>query len=74
MVNMHSLALFLYMRKNSYQNRSQEGAKTQAILMSIYRILKMRGHNPIHTIIQALFSYIEKGVLPYLSEATSTHD
>lgn len=33
-------------RKNSYGNRSERGADTQAVLMSIYRTLKQRGHDP----------------------------
>ena len=32
------------MRKNSYCNRSVEGAKTQAILMSVFQTLKQRGY------------------------------
>ena len=41
------------MRKNSYTNRSDKGARTQSILMSILRTLKQRGCNPISTIAQA---------------------
>jgi len=33
-------------RKNSLCNRSEQGAATQAILMSIYRTLKLRGLSP----------------------------
>jgi len=32
-------------RKNSYNNRSRRGADTQAVLMSVYRTLKQRGHH-----------------------------
>ena len=39
-------------RKNSYANRSDRGANTQAVLMSIYRTLKQRGHHPIQSITQ----------------------
>lgn len=56
------------MRKNSGQNKSMEGAHTQAVLMSVYRTLKIRGHNPISSIAQALSHYIEKGELPEIPE------
>ena len=41
------------MRKNSYGNMSERGAKTQAVLMSIYRTLKLHGHDPLKTITNA---------------------
>jgi transposase len=53
-------------RKNSYCNRSQRGADTQAVLMSIYRTLKQRGHDPLATINQALTEYLKTGKLPAL--------
>ena len=34
-------------RKNSYANGSEDGAETQAILMSVFRTLKQRGHDPV---------------------------
>jgi transposase len=53
-------------RKNSYGNRSDQGAEVQAILMSIFFTLKKRGHNPIHTIETALTTYMKTGQLPQL--------
>ena len=53
-------------RKNSQSNRSQKGAATQAVLMSIYRTLKLRGHNPTDTIADALRTYLQTGQLPPL--------
>lgn len=53
-------------RKNSYANRSQQGADVQAVLMTIYRTLKQRGHNPLQTITQALRTYVTTGTLPPL--------
>ena len=50
-------------RKNSYGNRSERGADTQAVLMSIYRTLKQRGHDPLKTIITALADYLTTGKL-----------
>jgi Transposase IS66 family len=40
-------------RKNSYGNRSEQGSDCRATLMSIFRTLKQRGHDPIRTIIHA---------------------
>ena len=53
-------------RKNSLGNRSEKGANCQAVLMSIYRTLKLRGLNPIDTVVDALRKYVKTGVLPPL--------
>jgi hypothetical protein len=53
-------------RKNSYGNRSDRGADTQAALMSIYRTLKQRGHDPLKTITEALAQYLTTGKIPCL--------
>jgi transposase len=53
-------------RKNIYGNRSQRGADTQAVLMSVYRTLKQRGHDPLATITNALSEYLTTGKLPAL--------
>lgn len=53
-------------RKNSLCNRSEQGAATQAILMSIYRTLKLRGHDPTKTIAEALRTFLQTGTLPVL--------
>ena len=53
-------------RKNSYCNRSPNGARAQAVLMSIYRTLKQRGHDPITTVTNALSTYLKTGTLPPL--------
>lgn len=55
-------------RKNSYGNRSKQGADTQAILMSIFFTLKKRGHNPVLAIQNALKTYITTGQLPPLPQ------
>jgi len=39
------------------------------MLMSVYRTLKLRGHNPIATIANALRTYVKTGTLPALPEA-----
>jgi hypothetical protein len=59
------------MRKNSYGNRSEQGADTQAILMSIFRTLRKRGLHPIHTTTNALATYLQTGQLPPLPDPTS---
>jgi hypothetical protein len=58
------------MRKNSYCNRSERGANTQAVLMSVYRTLRLRGHDPMATLVNALRVYVETGNLPPLPDKT----
>lgn len=58
------------LRKNSQSNRSQRGAATQAVLMSICRTLKLRGHDPSKTVAAALKSYIQTGQLPPIPPPT----
>ena len=53
-------------RKNSYANASADGALTQAVLMSVFRTLKQRGHNPVVTVIAALRTSLQTGKLPPL--------
>jgi len=45
---------------------ADNGAATQAVLMSIYRTLKLRGHNPMDAIADALRTYLTTGQLPPL--------
>ena len=54
------------MRKNSLCNRSENGARAQAILMSVYRTLKQRALDPLDTIVSALKDYVRTGTLPPL--------
>lgn len=61
-------------RKNSYGSRSQRGADCQAVLMSIFRTLKQRGHDPIRTVIDALATYLTTGQLPKLPEPKNASD
>jgi len=53
-------------RKNSLCNRSDNGATAQATLMSVYRTLKLRGLDPLETIVSALKHYVRTGSLPPL--------
>lgn len=56
-------------RKNSLCNRSEQGAATQAVLMSIYRTLKLRGLDPLTTLNDALRQWLKTGQLPPLPPA-----
>lgn len=56
------------MRKNSLCNRSVNGAAAQAILMSVYRTLKLRKLDPLETIVSALKDYVRTGKLPPLPD------
>ena len=54
------------LRKNSQSNRSEKGAATQAVLMSVLRTLKLRGHDPMDTLAAALRTYLMTNTLPPL--------
>lgn len=49
------------MRKNSYGNRSEQGAQTQAILMSIFRTCQLRGIDPITFLAASVAAAIRSG-------------
>jgi transposase len=53
-------------RKNSYANGSEAGAETQAVLMSVFRTLKQRGHNPVSAVLKAARASLQSGQLPPL--------
>jgi len=59
------------LRKNSQCNRSERGAATQAVLMTVYRTLKLRGHDPRQTIVEALNAYAATGRLPPMPSAVA---
>ena len=61
------------MRKNSFNNRSEKGAMTQSVLMSVFFTIKQRGLNPVDTVKKALEIYIKTGSLPRLAEFTASH-
>ncbi len=62
------------LRKNSQSNRSDRGAATQAVLMSVYRTLRLRQLNPTETIAHALKTYLATGQLPPLPEPAIAED
>lgn len=47
-------------RKVSQQNRSDQGAKTQAILLTLFRTAELRGDNPVESILALAKSFILK--------------
>ena len=53
-------------RKNSFGNRSERGADAQAVLMSVYRTLLLRGLAPLMTIGDASGTYLANCKLPPL--------
>ena len=62
------------LRKNSYGNRSDHGADCQAVLMSVFRTLKQRGHDPIRTVVNAVEQFITTKQLPLLPPPKITSD
>ena len=41
---------------------SPDGATTQAVLMTIYRTLERRGHQPLEVLVDALRTYVKSGL------------
>jgi transposase len=62
------------MRKVLQGNQSEKGARTQAILMTIYRTLKRRALNPVTTIVDALKTLIRTGHLPPFPSSSVSED
>ncbi|MCP4341717.1 MAG: IS66 family transposase [Desulfobulbaceae bacterium] len=60
------------MRKNSFNNRSNKGAFTQSVLMSVFFTLKQRKLNPVSTVKAALKTYTKTGKLPKLKELSAS--
>lgn len=54
-------------RKVSQQNRSEQGAKTQAILMSLFRTAELQGQNPIEVVLSLSKSAIDNGAVNEMS-------
>jgi transposase len=59
-------------RKNSYGNRSERGADVQAVLMTVFRTLKQRGHDPLAAVVSALRTYNQTNQLPPLPQQTAS--
>ena len=56
------------LRHNSQSNRSERGAAAQSVMMSVYQTLKLRGLDPLATMVEALRTYVVTGELPPLPE------
>jgi transposase len=54
------------MRKASYGSASARGRTTRAVLMTVLRTLKRRGHDPLATLRSALETHTKTGQLPPL--------
>ena len=54
------------LRRGSQCNRSDRGAATQAVLMTIHRTLTLRGLDPQRAIADALTAYAATGTLPQM--------
>ncbi|MCG3132091.1 MAG: IS66 family transposase ISCku7 [Phycisphaerae bacterium] len=61
------------LRKNSPSNRSEPGAATQSVLMTLFRTLKLRGPDPIRTVTDALQFYVPTGEIPPLPAKTTAN-
>lgn len=48
-------------RKTSYGNRSKDGADVQAMLLSIFRTLELRGYNPVNTLLFLVQEHLRTG-------------
>jgi hypothetical protein len=57
------------LRKSSQRNRSQRGAATQAVLMTIHRTLTLRGVDPQRAISEVLTAYAADRRLPPVPSA-----
>jgi transposase len=62
------------MRKVIQQNRSDRAAHTQEALMTVFRTLKLRGHDPVKTVVSALSTWLRTGELPSLPEKLHSDD
>ena len=51
-------------RKVSQQNRSEQGAKTHAVLMTLFRSAELQGKNPVETVLSLAKTTIGKTVAP----------
>lgn len=60
------------MRKASFGNQSDAGAKTRALLMSVMRTLKVRGLDPLPTLVEALRTYAATDILPPIPNKVSS--
>jgi transposase len=53
----------VFTRKISQQNRSDQGAKTQSVLMTLFRSAELQGKNPVETILSMAKHSISNDVI-----------
>lgn len=51
-------------RKVSQQNRSEQGAKTHAVLMTLFRSAELQGKNPVETVLSLAQTRLGKAAAP----------
>ena len=51
-------------RKVSHQNRSEQGCKTQAVLMTLFRSAELQGMNPFETVLSHAEAIIGEKIVP----------
>ena len=54
------------LRKISYGNHSERGADIQAIFMSVFRTLQLRGQNPVQNVLEIIEKHLASGKPPAL--------
>ena len=60
-------------RKNSGGNHSDRGAETQAVMMTIFFTLGLRGHEPVTTVVQIVEEYLKNGQVATLRALCSSN-
>ncbi|MFB3789453.1 MAG: transposase, partial [bacterium] len=58
------IGLVVLIRKIIYGNRSDEGALTQGVLMTVFRTSKQRGYYPLATLVAAQWDSVSVTYLP----------
>ena len=61
-----------HLLRDAASDHSDRGAYTQSVLMSVLRTLRLRGHNPIDVLLEALERYSKTGKLPALPDTTNS--
>jgi len=58
-------------RKNQLCNPSDAGARTQSVMLTIFRTLKLRGHDATQVIVAGLGEMLRSGSLPRLTDCAA---
>ncbi len=60
-------------RKNSGGNHSDRGAETQAVMMTIFFTLGLRGHEVVTTVVQMVEEYLKNGQVATVKDLCSSN-